>query len=60
MLPWMNKAYAAKKQRIPDALHLLLNEDEKGAREALRTGGIGLTEDLDARSAGWFIGITGD
>jgi hypothetical protein len=45
MLPWMNKAYAAKKQRIPDALHLLLNEDAKGAREALRTGGISLTED---------------
>jgi hypothetical protein len=45
MLPWMNKAYAAKKQRIPDALHLLLNEDAKGAREALRTGGISLMED---------------
>jgi hypothetical protein len=45
MLPWMNKAYAAKRQRIPDALHLLLNEDAKGAREALRTGGISLTED---------------
>jgi hypothetical protein len=45
MLPWMNKAYAAKKKRIPDALHSLLNGDAKGAREALRTGGINLMED---------------
>jgi hypothetical protein len=40
MLPWMSKAYAAKKKRIPDALHSLLNGDAKGAREALRSGGI--------------------
>jgi hypothetical protein len=45
MLPWMNKAYAAKKKRIPDALHSLLNGDAKGAREALRSGGINLAED---------------
>jgi hypothetical protein len=45
MLPWMNKAYAAKKKKIPDALHLLLNGDAKGAREALQLGGINLTED---------------
>jgi len=45
MLPWMNKAYAAKKKQIPDALHLLLNGDAKGAREALQSGGISLTED---------------
>jgi hypothetical protein len=44
MLPWMNKAYAAKKKQIPDALHLLLSGDAKGAREALRTGGINLLE----------------
>jgi hypothetical protein len=45
MMPWMNKAYAAKKKRIPDALHLLLNGDAKGAREALQKGGINLAED---------------
>ncbi|HET7060549.1 MAG TPA: hypothetical protein VFI43_00060 [Nitrosospira sp.] len=45
MLPWMNSAYSAKKKRIPDALHLLLAVDAKGAREALRQGGINLTDD---------------
>ncbi len=45
MLPWMNKAYAAKKKRIPDALHFLLAGDAKGAREVLREGGINLAED---------------
>jgi hypothetical protein len=31
MAPWMNEAYAAKKRAIPDALHLLLSGDGKGA-----------------------------
>ncbi|SEK64875.1 hypothetical protein [Nitrosovibrio tenuis] len=45
MMPWLNKAYDAKKKRIPDALHLLLTGDAKGARDALRKGGINLAED---------------
>lgn len=45
MLPWMNKAYAAKKKQIPDASHLLLTGDAKGAREVLRKGGVILAED---------------
>ena len=45
MAPWMNKAYAAKKRRVPDALHLLLTGDARGAREVLRKGGINLAND---------------
>lgn len=45
MLPWMNSAYSAKKKRIPEALHLLLTGDAKGAREALRQGGINLADE---------------
>lgn len=36
MAPWMNKAWEAKKKRIPDALNLLLNDDAKGARAILK------------------------
>src|SRR5438445_9833053 len=42
MMPWMNKAYAARKKRIPDALYLLLTGDAKRAGEVLRKGGISL------------------
>ena len=45
MLPWMNRVYAAKKKRIPDALYLLLTGHVKGAREALRQGGVNLADD---------------
>lgn len=45
MAPWMNKAYEAKKKRIPDALHFLLTGDAKAAREVLRKGGISLIDD---------------
>lgn len=45
MAPWMNKAYAAKKKGIPDALHLLLTGDAKGAREVLGKGGLDLADD---------------
>lgn len=45
MTPWMNKAYEAKKKRIPDALHFLLTGDAKAAREVLRKGGINLVDD---------------
>ena len=45
MAPWMSQAYAAKKKRIPDALHLLLSGDVKGARAILRKGGINLGDD---------------
>jgi hypothetical protein len=41
----MNSVYSAKKKRIPDALHLLLVGDAKGAREALRHGGINLADE---------------
>lgn len=45
MAPWMNKAWEAKKKRIPDALNLLLNGDAKGARTILKKGGINLADD---------------
>ena len=45
MAPWMNQVYAAKKSRIPDALHFLLNGDAKGAREILEKGGVKLLAD---------------
>src|SRR5688500_2248412 len=45
MAPWMSQAYAAKKKRIPDALHLLLSGDVKGARAILRKGGMSLVDD---------------
>ncbi|KIO48178.1 hypothetical protein [Nitrosospira sp. NpAV] len=45
MAPWMNKAWEAKKKRIPDALSLLLSNDAKGARSILRKGGINLADD---------------
>lgn len=45
MTPWMNQVYAAKKSRIPDALHFLLNGDAKGAREILEKGGVNLADD---------------
>ena len=45
MAPWMNKAYTAKKRGVPDALHLLLNGDGKGAAEVLRNRGIKLADD---------------
>ena len=45
MTPWMNRAFEAKKKRIPDALPYLLTGDAKGARETLKKGGITLTDD---------------
>ena len=45
MTPWMNKAWEAKKKRIPDALHFLLRGDAKAARRALEKGGIKLMDD---------------
>lgn len=45
MAPWMNEAYAAKKRGIPDALHLLLGGDGKGAAKVLRNRGIKLASD---------------
>jgi hypothetical protein len=45
MAPWMNEAYAAKKRGIPDALHLLLGGDGKGAAKVLRNGGMKLVDD---------------
>ncbi|PTR10844.1 hypothetical protein C8R32_101374 [Nitrosospira sp. Nsp5] len=45
MAPWMNKAWEAKKKRIPDALSLLLSGDAKGARAILKKGGINLADD---------------
>ena len=45
MGPWMNEIYAANKKRIPEALHLLLTGDGKGAAEVLRKGGIKLLDD---------------
>lgn len=45
MGPWMSQVYAAKKKGIPDALHLLLSGDVKGARAILRKGGINLGDD---------------
>ena len=45
MTPWMNRAFEAKKKRIPDALSYLLTGDAKGARAILKKGGINLTDD---------------
>jgi hypothetical protein len=45
MTPWMNKAWEAKKKRIPDALHFLLTGDPQAARKALEKGGIKLAGD---------------
>ena len=45
MAPWMNQVYSAKKNRIPEALHLLLSGDAKGAREILENGGVTLSAD---------------
>ena len=45
MAPWMSQAYTAKKKRIPDAMHLLLIGDVKGARAILRKGGVSLEDD---------------
>ncbi|MDN5752402.1 MAG: hypothetical protein L0H15_03845 [Nitrosospira sp.] len=59
MAPWMNKAYEAKKKRIPDALHFLLTGDAKAAGEILKKGGINLvadpapTDEDDPQNHGW-------
>ncbi|MEO6825332.1 MAG: hypothetical protein ABI167_11540 [Nitrosospira sp.] len=45
MAPWMNRAFEAKKKRIPDALSYLLTGDAKSARAMLKKGGINLTND---------------
>ncbi len=45
MAPWMSQVYAAKKNRIPDALQFLLHGDAKGAREILEKSGIDLADD---------------
>lgn len=45
MAPWMNKAWEAKKKRIPDALRFLLAGDAQAARKALEKGGIRLADD---------------
>jgi hypothetical protein len=48
MTPWMNKAWEAKKKRIPDALHFLLAGDAQAARKVLEKGGIKLADDPEA------------
>ena len=45
MTPWMNRAYEAKKKRIPDALSYLLTGDAKSARAILKKGGVNLADD---------------
>ena len=45
MRPWMNKAWEAKKKRIPDALHFLLSGNAQAARKVLEKGGIKLADD---------------
>jgi hypothetical protein len=45
MTPWMNRAYEAKKKRIPEALSYLLTGDAKSARAILKKGGINLADD---------------
>jgi hypothetical protein len=45
MAPWMNKAYAAKKRGIPDALNSLLTGNARKAREILEKGGLELADD---------------
>jgi hypothetical protein len=45
MAPWMNKAYAAKKRGIPDALNSLLTGNSRKAREILEKGGLALADD---------------
>ena len=55
----MNQVYAAKKSRIPDALHFLLNGDAKGAREILEKRDVSLRDDPaptdpnDSQNHGW-------
>lgn len=44
MAPWMNKAYAAKKRGIPDALSSLLTGNAGKAREILEKGGLALAD----------------
>jgi len=41
----MNKAYAAKKRGIPDALNSLLTGNARKARESLEKGGLALADD---------------
>lgn len=56
MTPWMNRAYEAKKKRIPDALSYLLTGDAKSARAILKKGGINLMEDpisMDQQGHSW-------
>jgi hypothetical protein len=45
MMPWMNRAFEARKKRIPDALTYLLAGDAKKARETLKRGGINLIDE---------------
>jgi hypothetical protein len=45
MTPWMNRAFEAKKKRIPHALSYLLTGDAKSARAMLKKGGINLADD---------------
>lgn len=45
MAPWMNKAYAAKKRGIPDALNSLLTGSARKAREILEKGGLELADE---------------
>ncbi|SFW21893.1 hypothetical protein [Nitrosovibrio sp. Nv17] len=44
MTPWLNEAWGAGKMHIPEALGMLLARDAKGARAALKAGGIELRE----------------
>jgi hypothetical protein len=56
MTPWMNRAYEAKKKRIPDALSYLLTGDAKSARAILKKGGINLADDpisMDQQGHSW-------
>ncbi|ODT74365.1 MAG: hypothetical protein ABS69_12180 [Nitrosomonadales bacterium SCN 54-20] len=56
MAPWMNKAYAAKKRGIPDALNSLLTGNARKAREILEKGGLALADDpqrLDEQQNVW-------
>lgn len=56
MTPWMNRAYEAKKKRIPDALSYLLTGDTKSAKAILKKGGINLMDDpisMDQQGHSW-------
>lgn len=56
MMPWMNRAFQAKKKRIPDALSYLLTGDAKSARATLKKGGINLIDDpisMDQQGHNW-------